>query len=209
MGKVLYMRKGDKHTKPGSRLPSGYTELAYIESAGTQCADTGVVGNQGIEFEVEFEIANSVSSSGQGTVLGCLSSTSARYELTTWTNNTYGGQFCFGSETYDAGITQNVRITIALRNGVLTTPRGAVSVSTSAFDSGMSIALFGRHRQNVGFDEFSKMKLYSCQIYDNGTLVRDFVPCINPSGAVGLYDIVTQAFFGNSGTGVFIGSEVA
>lgn len=189
-------------------LPKGFKRLEYIESTGTQCADTGVVGNQGIEFEVEFEIANSVSSSGQGTVLGCLSSTSARYEITTWTNNAYGGQFCFGTNIYDAGITQNVRMTMALRNGVLTTPRGTVSVSASAFDSGISIALFGRHRQNVGFDEFAKMKLYSCQIYDNGTLVRDYIPCQNASGTVGLWDAVNEVFYGNAGTGTFTAGPV-
>ena len=53
------------------------------------------------------------------------------------------------------------------------------------------------------------MNLYSCQIYDNGTLVRDFVPCINGSGEVGLYDLVGKQFYGNAGTGVFTGSEVA
>lgn len=31
--------------KGGSRLPSGYTELEYIESSGTQYVDTGVVPN--------------------------------------------------------------------------------------------------------------------------------------------------------------------
>ena len=52
-------------------------------------------------------------------------------------------------------------------------------------------------------------KLYSCQIYDNGTLVRDYVPCMTADGEVGLYDVVTRMFFGNAGTGVFIGKEMA
>ena len=56
---------------------------------------------------------------------------------------------------------------------------------------------------------FGSFKLYVCQIYDNGTLVRDFLPCINPNGAVGLYDLVGRQFYGNAGTGAFTGSEVA
>lgn len=53
------------------------------------------------------------------------------------------------------------------------------------------------------------MKLYACQIYDNGTLVRDFYPCTNESGAVGLYDLVGKQFYSNAGTGAFVaGAEV-
>jgi hypothetical protein len=35
----------------------------------------------------------------------------------------------------------------------------------------------------------------------DGTLIRDFVPCISAGGKVGLYDKVTNYFFGNSGSG--------
>lgn len=37
--------------------------------------------------------------------------------------------------------------------------------------------------------------LYSCQIYNNGTLIRDFVPCINPNNVAGVYDIVNDVFY--------------
>lgn len=45
--------------------------------------------------------------------------------------------------------------------------------------------------------------MYSCKIYDNETLVRNFVPCKNASGAVGLYDTVEGQFYANAGTGTF------
>lgn len=44
-------------------------------------------------------------------------------------------------------------------------------------------------------------KLYSCQIEKGGTLVRDFVPCTNPSGEAGLYDLVGNQFYANTRTG--------
>lgn len=37
-------------------------------------------------------------------------------------------------------------------------------------------------------------KLYSCQIYSYKTLVSDYVPCVNPRGLVGLYDLVDKTF---------------
>ena len=51
------------------------------------------------------------------------------------------------------------------------------------------------------------MKLYSCQIYDNGTPVRNFIPCKNPSGVVGLYDLVDGKFYTNAVAGNFTAGE--
>lgn len=41
-------------------------------------------------------------------------------------------------------------------------------------------------------------EIHSCQMYDNGTLVRNFVPAKNSSGEVGLYDRANKGFYTNS-----------
>lgn len=41
-------------------------------------------------------------------------------------------------------------------------------------------------------------EIHSCQMYDNGTLVRDFAPAKNSSGEVGLYDRANKVFYTNS-----------
>lgn len=51
---------------------------------------------------------------------------------------------------------------------------------------------------------FSSLRMTPFQIYDNDILVGDFVPCINPDGIVGMYDMVEKIFYGNDGTGTFI-----
>lgn len=38
--------------------------------------------------------------------------------------------------------------------------------------------------------------LYSCKIYEDDTLLHDFIPCINSSDTAGVYDIVENKFFG-------------
>ena len=48
-------------------------------------------------------------------------------------------------------------------------------------------------------------RLYSAKIWDNDILIRDYVPCKNSNGEIGLYDFVNNQFYGNSGTGEFIG----
>lgn len=47
-------------------------------------------------------------------------------------------------------------------------------------------------------------KLYYCKIWDNWTLVRDFVPCYRKSdNVIWLYDLVNKQFYTNSGTWTF------
>lgn len=46
-------------------------------------------------------------------------------------------------------------------------------------------------------------KVYYLKIYDGDTLVRDYVPHIDPSGECGMYDKITQQFYGNDGVGTF------
>lgn len=48
-------------------------------------------------------------------------------------------------------------------------------------------------------------KLYACEIYGDGTLVRDFIPCKNANNVVGLYDLVNKEFYTNAGSGSFTG----
>ena len=40
----------------------------------------------------------------------------------------------------------------------------------------------------------SEINIYRCQVYSYLELVRDYVPCINPSGVYGVYDTVTKTF---------------
>ena len=60
-----------------------------------------------------------------------------------------------------------------------------------------------RQEENLGYLP-SKMKLYSCKIYDNDVLVRSFVPCYRKLDYVaGLYDLVNGFFYENRGGGAF------
>lgn len=57
------------------------------------------------------------------------------------------------------------------------------------------------------------MRLYSCKIwktvaFEGVPLIRDFIPCKNASGEVGLWDDVNSVFYGNAGTGTFIAGEL-
>ena len=50
----------------------------------------------------------------------------------------------------------------------------------------------------------AKGKFYLSQVIEKGELVCNLFPCVDPSGAVGMYDTVSRKFYSNAGTGTFV-----
>lgn len=172
------------------RLPTGYTKLEYIQSDGTQYVDTGIKVNKADAYKMML-IAHLTS------------------------NDNYAG--CNGYMQFQANVGngQKSEITINYANITEKIFVDGVQVSSTNWASyngqDVKLGLFKMGDINDGWFSGSSQigKLYSCQIYDNGVLVRDYVPCKNPAGVVGLYDLVNSKFYGNAGTGAFTaGPEV-
>ena len=51
---------------------------------------------------------------------------------------------------------------------------------------------------------YAKVKLRSCQIRLDGTFVRDYIPCVNPDGVVGLYDKISGTFSASASSTAFV-----
>lgn len=48
-------------------------------------------------------------------------------------------------------------------------------------------------------------RIHSSEIYDDGTMVRNFIPCyLKTTNEAGMYDLITKEFFTNDGTGEFL-----
>lgn len=216
MGKVLYMRKGEKHTEPKMPLPTGYTQLAYIQSSGTQYIDTGVSTPEG--FRITCDVALTSMSNSLNMLFGSHDTSDPYYRnylaassAGIWEMGAYGTSR-FGS------VATNTRyeIDVCTISGSLSCAVNGVAqsvdtgIAESTVRSSRTVYLFGLNY--TGGLLPASMKLYGLQMYlgaNKENLVRDFVPCINASGEVGLYDLVGKKFYGNAGTDVFIGSEVA
>jgi len=76
------------------------------------------------------------------------------------------------------------------------------SIATSSFSSNVSIHLFGENTNGVHTDTALPIDICACQIYKNGTLVRDYTPAYSPS--IGLYDAVSDTIFTNDGSGALL-----
>ena len=60
----------------------------------------------------------------------------------------------------------------------------------------------------TGSSTCAKGRIYYLKIYNNGTLIRNLLPCKNENGMVGMYDIIEKKFYNNNGTGTFIAGPI-
>lgn len=177
-----------------SKLPSGYTQLEYIESSGTQFIDTGIKAKNNAKVIAECNITYGTN---WVMILGSYD-TGAYFS---WRANATNIYAYYGSQN-KSGNGATGKQTIIANGSKWSDSANSFVFSDASFTAPSTMYLFSVHNGGSSYANAS-MKLYACQIYDNGALVRNFVPCKNSSGAVGLYDTVEVQFYANAGTGTF------
>ncbi len=193
---------------PGWALPSGYTQLEYIESTGEQYIDTGVKGTQNSKFDIDFEHTGTAF-----TPFGSRKSATVSSFAIWSTTDTTDGLLRIGFDD-TPGYTGNSVKDMPARLHIVHSKSGtyvndnlvATPTDYSNFTTPTNLMVFARTDTSLGLMT-TPMKLYSLKLYDNNTLVRDFVPAKNSSGVVGMYDTVNNRFYTNAGTGEFIAGD--
>lgn len=192
--------KIERAVTPSSRLPEGYAEVQYIQSAGTQYVDTGFKPNQDSRVLIKL----STSETGSHTVFGA--------DLG-WADDGFAlgvGFTHYGKETGTiSGLNNGSPHEVDFNKNIISMDgKPVLTMGNSTFSVPHNLALFANNRAG-GIQEKTTMVLYYCRIYDGNTIIRDYIPCKNAAGAVGLYDLIGQKFYGNAGTGSFTaGPEV-
>lgn len=186
-------------------LPSGYTELRYIESSGTQYIDTGFKHNQNTRIIMDVQATTTPTANAWifgGRIKHSTASIVAFYYHDS--SKLWSGDYSSSSNRVSfSSVGATDRLSVDFNKNVLTINGISNTIAATTFQSTYSMALLACNTSGAISGHISA-KLYSCQIYDNGTLVRNFIPCKNSSGTAGLYDLVTSAFYGNAGTGSFV-----
>ena len=195
--------------KGWSLLPNGFTQVEYIQSTGTQYIDTGAQIFNKDSHEIvmdmtptEFYNYNQLFGST------CDDNT---FEAWIYSTGNLNGRYNGAYYGYQNALTVNTRYLIShskqganlyrFVDGTLVSG-GATNATTSTTTATLTLFKSG--------SDYSKFKLYASKIYANGELVRDFVPCINNStGKAGLYDLITNTFYGNDGTGDFVAGNTS
>lgn len=172
-----------------------YTPLAYIQSSGEQYIDTGFKPNNNTRLVL---YANNDSSSSA------------------WFYGAWNGanNAAFGLLVRDIYYgTTSASVTVSTGNLAVDHNRNAYSVNgtvgtitAQTFTCNYPIYLFALNAAGSTSSGRFYGKLYSCQIYDNDALVRDYIPAQYKDGSIGLWDKVEKKFYGNAGSGSFVGA---
>ena len=185
-------------------LPSGYTQVEYIQSSGTQYINTGYTPNN--NTRIVCKVSGYPATNTNQTLFGSRSGvgSSDGFMFLTTSQNCYRTDFDGTTSSYAASVSISDNLIID-KNKNITTLNGANknTISGSAFTSTYPIYIFAANNGGTADFHTSGVKLYYLMIYDNDVLTRHFIPCKNTSGAIGLYDLVYGVFYSNTGTGVF------
>jgi hypothetical protein len=197
--------------KPNKKI--NYVE--YIESTGTQYIDTGVLASgSSLGWKLKFAFAEIPTDNSaiigaftyggaNGTSLSTLTSDTRfiyQYGATTTQVNHYFGTKDTKIHTIESNIEAGV---MKFDGGVQLTNCGYSAISNT------TVYLFASHRQGQTYFWLEgKKRIYSCQMYENGILVRDFKPVLDKKGVACLYDEVNEEYYYNAGTGNFVAGDI-
>lgn len=193
--------------KPTARLPEEYQEVEYIQSSGTQYIDTGFVPSNNTRVVMDFEFTAAPSS--YAALCGVRIAPRQGNYVFVWHTSGYFRSDYNNSESQTWAATAIGRWALDKNKETTTFNGTSLSYTNSAFSSTYNLYLLARNSKGTA-DCKAAAKLYSCQMYDNGTLVRDFVPCYRKADSTaGLYNLVSGAFYTNAGSGSFaVGADV-
>ena len=164
------------------KLPSTYRKLEYIQSSGKQYINTGVIVKDITEIKVDFQAVTILSGENQ--------------YASSWVDYSNHIQIGISGNTFidSGGVTYSQTSSVTARTQAVGVPLGAVN---------LHLYLFAQS-EGTGALHYSSGRIFSCQITTANGLVRNFVPCKNPDGVIGMYDIVNDKFYQSSSSDTFI-----
>ena len=185
-------------------LPSGYRKLEYIQSSGTQYIDTGFKPNQDTRVVTKISFDAVASSSSHYAFGAANSGSSGMFEVSTGNNMIRLG---YGGTAVTQPFPSTKPFTIDFNKNTVTVNGTAYTLPAATFTGTYSMYICDTNRGRA-YRAIPAVTVYSFRIYDNGTLVRDFIPCKNASGVVGMWDDVNSVFYQNVGSGTFDAGEL-
>ena len=206
-GKIFYSRgqkmQGTLEGTPET-TPTEHIQLKYIETDGEAYIDSGIKASSsiGAKLTVQSPISESTCffgawSNSKGLLFGQSSYSSNQYYAVAANSN-----WLF-SETKIACNNNFHDFVYDPINKIVTIDGINVDFSAGNYNTGFDYNLY-LFRPNQHWQYMSGVRISKCKIYDNGVLVRDFIPVkrIN-DGAICMYDLVSMKYFLNDGLGEF------
>lgn len=204
-----------------SRVPQGYTEVEYVENTSTSFINTGFKPNQNTDIYLTTQCVSSTSGGRQIGAGGYDGVNAIQFDYESGAQGTlhisWGGKA--GWTIYSSCVGDYNKHTYAwlgsgtfVRDSGTTSEFSATTASTN-YQCSDDLAIFTRYQNGSGggTNECFKGKLFDFKMYDDGTLIRDLVPCKRDSDSkYGAYDIVNDVFYPSANSMALTGgSEIS
>ena len=204
--------------KAEEALPTGYVQIDYIKSTGSQYIDTGVTAASDLKAELDYVPHEQEGDGSFGTFKddaadwrfaphrdGCFFDCGkARLGLTSNAAKLQAGTRYIVKVGYD-GASASLYSDVCNASGTLLSH---LTGSVNGEPHSVNIYLFGVNNESGA--TCTKMRVYSFKLRNNGTLVRDFVPARRLSdGMLGLLNLAQtgETFYPKLGGGSFTAGD--
>lgn len=189
---------------------NSYTQVEWIGATGTQYIDTGVNPNNTLKAVCNLTLntnhAFAEGRTGRYISFGLMDHTSA-YRARIRNSSGSNADSPSTVPTGD-GVFHNFELSQA--EGFWIDGVRIGTFNSYTYTDSQSLYLFAFNNNGAPLS-YATGKIKRLKLYDNGSLVRDFVPAIrNSDDVAGMYDLVNDTFYTNAGTGTFeTGNEIA
>jgi hypothetical protein len=189
-------------------LPSGFTELEYLESNGTQYIDTGEFLDS--EWSVTITAANTDTGSNTNSfgLFGFSYPAPLRFVLSVYMeipNHTmvaWVGLAEFGKEFLDRTVNSSVFHTYSMNKSMLTFDGSpALAIQATPFTNTTYTSFLFKYNGTAQNGFIGRVT--SCILYQGNSKKRDFRPVLDAAGIPCMYDTVSHTCFPNVGKGTF------
>lgn len=182
-----------------AKLEPEINYIEYIQTSGSQYIDTGYKPNNNTRVVMDVQPLKS----GTFPVFGARRvMTQDSYVL--WLYDSSRFRTDFGSQELYVNVS-NVLSRVLIDKNKRVCSIGSTKATNNAytFQTPCNLFLLGQNTNGEVDNRKLSAKLYSCQIYDNDVLVRDYAPALDPERTPCLYDKVSEQYYYNSGSGSF------
>ncbi len=185
-----------------------YQKIRYLESTGTQFIDVNIVPTNTMRVVCDFRFTE-VPTSDMRNGWAASSSKDAFWF------GTNDGHTRFAASVSGNSVKSSTEVSLDTNRHVFDISAATLKFGGEEFhnsgspfpevSSGKTMYLFAQRQgwtSGAGAGAYCKMAVYSYQVYDGETLVRDFIPArLRSNSALGFFDNANGIFYANCGSG--------
>ena len=184
--------------------------VEYLESTGTQYINMGIKSSANMSVKAKFNLSDVSTKAVFGSYSGP-STNGVGVFFGTAGGNIPGKVYCNNTNVAvspDLTLSTNTNYEIEM-SGTTLVINGSTYTSEATASNSYDMLLFARSNNGTVERQISG-KIYNLKIWDNGTIARNYIPCIDENNVPFMFDRVTHTAFLNAGTDEFLyGNPVA